>query len=69
MDTTLKSHQSALATLDEDVMRLKEKVEPPVETSPTLPSTIDDETNLRVRSNDWRAPAGKHPDEETPEWP
>ena len=30
IDNTLKSHQNALATLDEDVMRLKEKVEPPL---------------------------------------
>jgi hypothetical protein len=34
MDTTLKTHQSSLATLDEDVMRLKEKVETPVEAAP-----------------------------------
>ncbi len=39
MDTTLKAHQSSLATLDEDVMRLKDKVEPPVETPPA-PSAI-----------------------------
>lgn len=31
MDTTLKSHQNSLSTLDEDVMRLKEKVISPVE--------------------------------------
>ena len=39
MDTTLKTHQSSLSTLDEDVMRLKEKVEIPVEATPTPPST------------------------------
>lgn len=43
--TTLKSHQNALTTLDEDVLRLKEKVEPPAETTLTTPSTIDDGTN------------------------
>jgi hypothetical protein len=31
IDNTLKSHQNALTTLDEDVMRLKEKVIPPTE--------------------------------------
>ena len=29
METTLKAHQSTLSTLDEDVMRLKEKIETP----------------------------------------
>lgn len=42
MDTTLKSHQSSLSTLDEDVMRLKEKVEPPPEAPPVSPSIIDE---------------------------
>jgi TolA-binding protein len=37
MDTTLKTHQSSLVTLDEDVMRLKEKIEIPVETPPASP--------------------------------
>ena len=41
MDTTLKTHQNSLATLDEDVMRLKEKVEPPIEAPPVPPSLID----------------------------
>jgi hypothetical protein len=39
LDTTLKSHQRALATLDEDVMRLKEKVEPLAE-APLAPLSI-----------------------------
>ena len=34
VDITLKSHQNALTTLDEDVLRLKEKVIPPAEASP-----------------------------------
>jgi TolA-binding protein len=34
IDTTLNSHQNSLTTLDEDVMRLKEKVTPPAETPP-----------------------------------
>lgn len=38
LDTTLKSHQRALATLDEDVMRLKEKAAPSAEASPVPPS-------------------------------
>lgn len=42
LDTTLKSHQSALATLDEDVMRLKEKTVPPAETPPAPPTIIED---------------------------
>ena len=42
LDSTLKSHQSALSTLDEDVMRLKEKTVAPAETSPTPPSIIED---------------------------
>lgn len=42
MDTTLKSHQSSLSTLDEDVMRLKEKLESPVEAPPTQPSIINE---------------------------
>jgi hypothetical protein len=41
MDTTLKAHQSSLATLDEDVMRLKEKVTPPTGASPMPPSSIE----------------------------
>jgi hypothetical protein len=40
LDTTLKSHQSALSTLDEDVMRLKEKSAPPGGTPPATPSII-----------------------------
>ena len=47
MDTTLKAHQSSLATLDEDVMRLKEKVESPVET-PLAPPSIIDETGTEA---------------------
>ena len=42
LDATLKSHQSALATLDEDVMRLKEKTVAPTETSPAPTSIIED---------------------------
>jgi hypothetical protein len=41
MDTTLKSHQNSLTTLDEDVMRLKEKVIPPTETPPAPLSIIE----------------------------
>jgi hypothetical protein len=41
MDTTLKSHQSSLTTLDEDVMRLKEKVAAAAEAPPLPPSNID----------------------------
>ncbi len=40
IDTTLKSHQSSLTTLDEDVMRLKEKVTAPAEAPPVPPSLI-----------------------------
>ena len=42
LDATLKSHQSALSTLDEDVMRLKEKTVAPAETSPAPTSIIED---------------------------
>lgn len=42
MENTLKSHQSTLATLDEDVMRLKEKVAEPVETPPAPPAIMDE---------------------------
>jgi uncharacterized protein YdcH (DUF465 family) len=42
MDTTLKSHQNSLSTLDEDVMRLKEKVKSPVEVPAASPSITDD---------------------------
>jgi hypothetical protein len=41
MDTTLKSHQNSLSTLDEDVMRLKEKVKSPVEVPAASPSITD----------------------------
>jgi TolA-binding protein len=41
MDTTLKSHQNSLATLDEDVMRLKEKVAPSAEAPPELPTSTE----------------------------
>ena len=42
MDTTLKAHQRSLATLDEDVMRLKEKVNAPGEVTATSPSVADE---------------------------
>jgi hypothetical protein len=42
MDSTLNSHQSSLSTLDEDVMRLKEKLEPPAEAPPVSPSIMDE---------------------------
>ena len=38
---TLKSHQNSLSTLDEDVMRLKEKVESPAQKSPAQPPTLN----------------------------
>jgi hypothetical protein len=41
MDATLKTHQNSLSTLDEDVMRLREKVEPPIEAPLVSPSLID----------------------------
>jgi TolA-binding protein len=41
MDNTLKSQQSSLTTLDEDVMRLKEKMEPPAEAPPAPLSIIE----------------------------
>ncbi len=41
MDTILKSHQNSLTTLDEDVMRLKDKALSPVETPPAPLSTIE----------------------------
>ncbi|MDH5762055.1 MAG: hypothetical protein OEZ51_03645 [Nitrospinota bacterium] len=41
MDATLKTHQNSLATLDEDVMRLKEKVENKAQLPPVPPSLID----------------------------
>ena len=47
MDTTLKAHQSSLATLDEDVMRLKEKTETPVET-PLASSPVKDEISVQT---------------------
>jgi len=40
--STLKSHQRALSTLDEDVMRLKEKTVTPAETPPAPTSIIED---------------------------
>ena len=48
MDTTLKAHQNSLSTLDEDVMRLKEKVNAPAGTPAATPSIINEpgtETN------------------------
>ncbi len=44
MDTTLKAHQSTLSTLDEDVMRLKEKIESPAETPSAQPPLINEPT-------------------------
>ena len=41
LDSTLKSHQRALATLDEDVMRLKEKTVAPAGTPPAPTSIIE----------------------------
>jgi len=41
MNATLKTHQSSLATLDEDVMRLKEKVDRPAGGSPMPSSSMD----------------------------
>ena len=41
VDITLKSHQNALTTLDEDVMRLKEKAIPPAEAPPVSSSNTD----------------------------
>jgi len=47
MDTTLKTHQSSLATLDEDVMRLKEKVEAPVEEAPPASPPAKEEVSTQ----------------------
>lgn len=47
MDNTLKFHQSTLATLDEDVMRLKEKVAEPAEI-PQAPAAIMDEAGTEA---------------------
>ncbi|MEE8260048.1 MAG: hypothetical protein V3R14_03505 [Nitrospinaceae bacterium] len=47
IDTTLKSHQNSLITLDEDVMRLKEKVIPPAE-APPAPLSITDEAGTEA---------------------
>jgi len=41
IDTTLNSHQNSLTTLDEDVMRLKEKVKFPAETPPAPLSVVE----------------------------
>jgi hypothetical protein len=41
IDITLKSHQNSLTTLDEDVMRLKEKVVLPAQAPPVPPSFED----------------------------
>jgi uncharacterized protein HemX len=41
MGATLKTHQNSLATLDEDVMRLKERVEKKAQLPPVSPSLID----------------------------
>ncbi len=57
IDTTLKSHQNSLTTLDEDVMRLKEKVSPPAE-APPAPLSITDEAGTE---------AGPAPEELLPE--
>ena len=37
IDTTLKAHQNSLATLDEDILRLKEKVAAQAQAAPALP--------------------------------
>ena len=42
MDTTLKAHQNSLSTLDEDVMRLKEKLESPSQIPPVEPLIPED---------------------------
>ena len=47
MDSTLKAHQSSLSTLDEDVMRLKEKVAVPAQTPPAQP-IVPGETGTKV---------------------
>ena len=47
IDITLKSHQNSLITLDEDVMRLKEKVIPPAE-APPAPLSITDEAGTEA---------------------
>ena len=47
MDTTLKAHQSTLSTLDEDVMRLKEKIDKPAD-KPTEQTPIADQTPTEV---------------------
>ena len=47
MDSTLKAHQSSLSTLDEDVMRLKEKVAVPAQTPSAQPLTPE-ETGTKV---------------------
>ena len=57
IDITLKSHQNSLITLDEDVMRLKDKVIPPTE-APPAPLSITDEAGTE---------AGPAPEELLPE--
>lgn len=48
MDTTLKAHQSTLSTLDEDVMRLKEKIDKPADKA-SEPTPVVDQTATEVK--------------------
>ena len=47
IDVVLKSHQNALTTLDEDMMRLKEKATLPVEV-PLVPSSSTNEVDIET---------------------
>ncbi len=65
MTATLKAHQNSLTTLDEDVLRLKEKVGEKTEAPPVPPSLIDG-IDTTPGSVPGEAPP-ESPDEELPE--
>jgi hypothetical protein len=62
MGTTLKSHQSSLTTLDEDVMRLKEKAVSPTETPPA-PTPITEDLDIETGP----VPGGLFPEDQNQE--
>ena len=51
-DITLKSHQNSLNTLDEDVMRLKEKATPSAEAPLATPPASTDEASIEAGPRD-----------------
>lgn len=62
IDITLKSHQNSLTTLDEDVMRLKEKVIAPAE-APPAPTPVTEDIDIEAEP----VPGGLFPEDQNEE--